>query len=47
MKRRAKLISTRRVKDWDAGLYESLAPQSQCETNAVIMSLPQVLSDLV
>jgi hypothetical protein len=44
MKRRAKLISTRRVKDWDAGLYES---QSQCETNAVIMSFPQVVSDLV
>jgi hypothetical protein len=38
MRRRAKVISTRRAKDWDAGLYVSYCPNQN-------MSLTQHPSD--
>jgi hypothetical protein len=47
MRRRAKLMSTRRAKDCDAGLYEHILLKSQFETNTVIMSFPQAAIDLV
>ena len=40
-------ISKRRAKDCDAGLYEYIPPKSQFETNAVMMSFPQAVIDLV
>jgi hypothetical protein len=39
MRRCAKLVSTRRVKDCDAGLYVYIPPKSQFETNTVIIEL--------
>jgi len=39
MRRCARLVSTRRVKDCDSGRHVSIPPQSQFETNAVTIEL--------